>query len=163
MNPKTCFEELCTCRCSELSPDFDEIVQTETKFLITLESLCHSNIGWFSDKTLCDHHLEEWELSATEGVYLLWHKDGYCDAHELFHMKCLYVGKGKIPIRLSDHWKSKDFSEEMLVYWTFLEMPNRQAKYVEQLLLDLYSVPRNKYEPEGTRRLCAHLTQCEVD
>jgi hypothetical protein len=24
-------------------------------------------------------------------------------------------------------------SEEMLVYWTYLEMPNRQAKYVEQL------------------------------
>jgi predicted component of type VI protein secretion system len=62
-----------------------------------------------------------------------------------------------------DHWKKKDFSEEMLVYWTYLEMPNRQAKYVEQLLLDLFKIPFNKSESRGTQTLCAYLTQNEVD
>jgi hypothetical protein len=78
-------------------------------------------------------------------------------------MRALYVGKGMIEQRLLQHWKDKDFSEEMLVYWTSLEMPNRQAKYVEQLLLDLYKFPHNKSENEGRGLLCAHFEQVEVD
>ena len=81
----------------------------------------------------------------------------------MFHMRALYVGKGQIGRRLLAHWKNKDFSEEMLVYWTFIELPNRQAKYCEQLLLDLYRAPLNKNEISGTLLLCGHLSQTEVD
>jgi hypothetical protein len=78
-------------------------------------------------------------------------------------MRALYIGKGHIGNRLMAHWKQKDFSDEMLVYWTFINLPNRQAKYCEQLLLDIYKTPLNKSETTGTLHLCAHLTQCEVD
>jgi hypothetical protein len=67
----------------------------------------------------------------------------------MFHMRALYIGKGYIGKRLRSHWKQKDFSEEKLVYWTFLILPNRQAKYCEQLLLDLYKPARNEYEVPG--------------
>lgn len=97
------------------------------------------------------------------GFMSFWHKDDYCCVHDRFHMRALYVGKGMIEQRLLQHWKDKDFSEEMLVYWTSLEMPNRQAKYVEQLLLDLYKFPHNKSENKGRGLLCAHFEQVEVD
>jgi hypothetical protein len=74
-----------------------------------------------------------------------------------------YVGKGVIERRLLNHWEKKDYSAEALVYWSFLEMPNRQAKYVEQLLLDLYKFPSNRSENRGRGLLCAHYNQNEVD
>ena len=163
MNTPLCFEGLCTCSCHTTFTDFNATIGKETNFGITLEDMCRSNIGWFGDKSVCDHLIGEWDIEKTDGVYLLWHKDGYCATHEMFHMRCLYVGKGNIPLRLIDHWKKKDFSGEMLVYWTYLEMPNRQAKYVEQLILDLFKIPFNKSESRGARTLCAYLTQNEVD
>ena len=54
-------------------------------------------------------------------------------------------------------------SNEMFVYWTYVEMPNRQAKYVEQLLLDTFDVPMNRWEKRGTLRLCSYWSQEEVD
>ena len=54
-------------------------------------------------------------------------------------------------------------SEEMLVYFTYVELPNRIAKYVEQLLLDTYELPLNISENRGDRTLCAYFTQGEVD
>jgi hypothetical protein len=143
---------------------FDSIVSRETNFGITLRDVCHSKIGWFDDKTLSeDSLLTQWGIEAKEGVYLLWHKDAYCAAHARFHMKCLYVGKGNIRLRLSDHRKSKDFSDAMLVYWSYIGLENRKAKYVEQLILDLYSIPMNVAESRGSNILCAHFTQSEVD
>ena len=102
-------------------------------------------------------------MDRKEGVYTLWHKSDYCAEHDRFHMTALYVGKGNIGKRLRDHWKNKDFSEQLLIYFTYLELPNRFSKYMEQLLLDLYKWPYNKAENTGTRLLCAHLTQFEVD
>lgn len=163
MNNPLCFDGLCTCSCHTTFPDFDATITKETNFEISLADLCHSNIGWFGDKSVGDHLIGEWDIEKTDGVYLLWHKNGYCVTHEMFHMRCLYVGKGNIPVRLIDHWTKKDFSEEMLVYWTYLEMPNREAKYVEQLLLDIFKIPFNKSESRGTQTLCAYLTQNEVD
>lgn len=163
MSANPCFDGICECSCNTIFPEFDQILAAETNFGITFYELCHSNIGWFSDKSIVDHHIGEWDIKKTDGVYLLWHKDGYCATHEMFHMRCLYVGKGNIPLRLIDHWKKKDFSEEMLVYWTYLAMPNRRAKYVEQLLLDLFAIPFNKAESRGNETLCAYFTQGEVD
>lgn len=154
----------CSCECLKLPLDFDAAVEAETRFSWRLHDVCHSNIGWYTDRTFCDLHLfEEWIAKDVFGVYVLWHKDDYCDIHGLFHMRALYVGKGQIGRRLRAHWKEKDFSEEMLVYWTFYEMPNRQAKYCEQLLLDTYLVPLNKAESTGNLSLCAHFTQEDVD
>lgn len=163
MSANLCFDGVCECSCNKAFPDFDRIIREETKFDITLDWLCRSNIGWFGDKSHADHLIGEWDIEKTDGVYLLWHKNGYCADHQIYHMRCLYVGKGIIPLRLFDHWNKKDFSEEMLVYWTYLEMPNRHAKYVEQLLLDLFAIPFNKSESRGRQTLCAYLTQYEVD
>lgn len=154
----------CSCECMKTPLAFDCAVKAETRFSWRLHDICHSNIGYYTDKTICDVHLlEDWIRKDAFGVYVLWHKDDYCETHNLFHMRALYVGKGRIGKRLLDHWKKKDFSEEMLVYWTFLEIPNRQAKYCEQLLLDTYCVPLNKAESTGELLLCAHFTQAEVD
>lgn len=157
-----CFE-CCDCACGVLSSAFDEVIATETRLPYTLDQLCRGNIGWLTDKSLGDAILEGWGLGSRSGVYLLWQKNDYCDIHERYHMRALYVGKGPFYQRFYDHYNSKDFSAEMLVYWTFCEMPNRQAKYVEQLLLDLYRFPFNTAENTGTAQLCAHLTQNEVD
>lgn len=155
---------ICTCHCNWSSAKFDELLYKETRFTSSLHQICHSNVGWFSDNSLCDEHLiNKWGLSRKSGVYVLWHKDDYCDTHGMFHMRALYVGKGYVERRLLKHWEEKDFSEELLVYWSFAEMPNRQAKYCEQLLLDLYDFPFNTSENPGCDTLCAHFTQVEVD
>lgn len=160
----SCFES-CACRCSDgtASSEFDRILTAETRLDLKLHDLCHSNVGWFQDRTLCDHHLDEWPLAGKSGVYLLWHKDDYCAAHENYHMRCLYVGKGNIARRFISHYMMKNFSEELLVYWSFYPLVNRLAKYVEQLLLDTFNVPLNKSENPGTGKLCASYSQDEVD
>lgn len=159
-----CFEEICSCSCNQTDSSFDEIIKLETRFKLTLFDICHSNIGWFTDKSISNEsYLDEWNINTNEGVYFLWHKDAYCELHNLYHMKCLYVGKGKIISRLINHFKNKDFSEELLVYFTFFNMPNRQAKYIEQLILDIYDIPNNKYENKGEKPLCMYFTQVEVD
>ena len=163
MNNQSCFEGICICNCNDFNSEFVRTIGKETRFDVTLHELCHSNIGWFGDKSLGDHLIREWKLGSKEGVYLLWHKNAYCDTHNLFHMRCLYVGKGNIPLRIIDHWKNKDFSDEMLVYWSFMVMQNRMAKYIEQLLLDLFAFPHNKSEARGSKKLCAYFTQDEVD
>lgn len=140
-------------------PAFDELIRLETNFGLNLRDFCHSNIGWFvKDANL----LEAWGGDSREGVYLLWAKTDYCEVHERYHMQSLYVGKGRIMRRLYRHWVSKDFPSE-LVYWTFLELPNRKAKYVEQLFLDLFRFSLNKAENRGGEKLCAYFTQEEVD
>ncbi len=159
----SCFSS-CSCGCLSESLGFDITIERETKFAWRLRDICHSNVGWYTDKTICDEHLlREWISQDAFGVYVLWHKDDYCEVHDMFHMKALYVGKGWIGPRLLSHWTKKDFSQEMLVYWTFILVPNRQAKYCEQLLLDLYRPPLNRAELSGALSLCAHFTQEEVD
>ncbi|KKL34023.1 hypothetical protein WR30_26175 [Burkholderia contaminans FFH2055] len=159
----SCYSD-CLCECMKTPLAFDYAVEAETRFPWRLHDVCHSNIGYYTDKMICDVHLlEDWVRKDAFGVYVLWHKDDYCETHNLFHMRALYVGKGRIGKRLLDHWKKKDFSDEMIVYWTFLEIPNRQAKYCEQLILDTYCVPLNKAESTGELLLCSHFTQIEVD
>lgn len=159
-----CFENICDCNCLQANLEIDRILQQEVNFGITFRELTHSNIGWFSDKSLSsDHLLNDWRTNSITGVYILWHKNDYCDKHGLFHMKALYVGKGNIFERIIRHWKAKDFSEEMLVYFTYVEIENRKAKYLEQLILDLFNVPFNQSENPGSEKLCAYFTQNEVD
>ncbi len=95
--------------------------------------------------------------------FKLRYKDDYCAEHELFHCSALYVGKGRVKARIFEHAQKKDFGDAELVYFTYLEMPNRQAKYIEQLLLDLYHIPLNKAENPGSVSLCSYLDQAEAD
>jgi len=159
-----CFEGICSCNCNDEVPDFDLIIKAETNFNVTLRDLSRQNIGWFIDRnTDDDHMIVEWKINDTEGLYFLWWKEGYCPDHDLFHMTCKYVGKGKILKRIISHWQEKDFSEEVLVYFTYLPLENRAAKYVEQLIMDIYDIPLNKSENRGKHKLCAYFTQNEVD
>lgn len=158
-----CFDD-CGCYCENFSTLGDDLLLKETRFETSIYSLTHANVGWFMSNSECSTPLiKSWELSRRVGIYILWHKDNYCALHDRFHMRALYVGKGYIEKRLFEHWKAKDFSNEMLVYWTFVEMTNRQAKYYEQLLLDIYDLPLNRSENPGVEKLCAHFTQEEVD
>ncbi|WKE64864.1 hypothetical protein PVT67_14500 [Gallaecimonas kandeliae] len=157
-----CFQD-CACQCGQTDNEFDLIAASELANPISLQSIARMNIGWFSDRNICDHHINEWGLDHKEGVYILWHKSDYCAEHERFHMRALYVGKGNIGIRLRTHWENKDFSDQLLIYFTYVEMQNRLSKYVEQLLLDVYDFPLNKSENTGQKILCEHFTQNEVD
>jgi hypothetical protein len=159
-----CFQEICNCSCGDSNELWEATTNRELNSKLSLKELCHSNIGWFSDKSICDsYELADWMDSKIFGIYFLWHKDDYCPTHNLFHMKCLYVGKGQIKNRITRHFYSKDFSENMLVYFTYYDLPNRLSKYYEQLILDIFNVPFNKSENKGLNNLCMYFTQNEVD
>lgn len=160
-----CFETR-SCKCDKTSIEHEQFSQTlrsELRLDITLHTLCHSNIGWFLDKSQADHYVHEWQLQKKSGVYLLWHKGDYCAKHDTFHMRCMYVGKGTIGRRFIAHYLQKDFSEEMIIYWSYFPAINRIAKYLEQLLLDTFKFPLNRAENSGKRRLCAYYSQSEAD
>ena len=157
-----CFQ--CGCSCNHEDFEFDEMFQKELRLPLTLHTLTHSNIGWYVDRETGDSHmLTEWFKNSDNGIYFLWYKDEYCDIHHLFHFQCLYVGKGSAAKRIADHWLKKNFDTEGLVYFTFFRCENRVAKYIEQLVLDIYDVPFNKYEKRGRKKLCGYFTQNEVD
>ena len=159
-----CDHAVCECSCNISSTAFDSIVMGETHFEITLHRLSHANIGWYSERQLLDDHgIDDWVHRTTVGVYILWHKNGYWSLHNLFHLKALYIGKGYIGHRIKNHWLTKDFLTEGIVYFTYLPMSNRCSKYIEQLVLDLYNIPHNHFENPGSATLCAYFTQEEVD
>lgn len=159
---KPCFEE-CDCTCGGNHGAFDNAIADETHFGITLNDVTHASIHWYMDKSIDDTGLEGVKFAERDGVYILWHKNDYCPEHELFHMKALYVGKGDAAKRLRHHWKTKNTEDEMLIYFTFFPCENRKAKYIEQLLLDIYHLPLNTAENTGREVLCAYFTQYEVD
>jgi hypothetical protein len=145
---------------------FDVVASSEATFVPKLKDLCNQNIGWFMDFKTFGNSLSPkkgWYSKDPHGVYLIWYKDDYCDVHNLFHMRALYVGKGPIGTRLNRHWRNKDFSDEMLVYTSAFGLLNRHSKYVEQLLLDTFNFPLNSSENPGTEKLCAYFAQAEVD
>jgi hypothetical protein len=155
-----CFE-LCSCACGVEGGRFDQIVASETYFGLTMRELAHSNIGWFVGYP--DPCFNDWRMSNEQGVYLLWEKDDYCLIHEQYHCKALYVGKGAVKARIWEHSRTKRFSEDEVTYFTFVFMDNRKAKYIEQVVLDLFDLPLNKAENSGKDRLCSYLDQGEVD
>jgi hypothetical protein len=152
-----CYDS-CDCRCGQTYHKYDDVVAAEAPFAPSLATLATTNIGWQIE----DDYLD-WNVRGAFGVYLFWEKDDYCDQHHLYHMSALYVGKGGIDRRFRHHWQTKSLTEHGLNYFTFVEMRNRQAKYVEQLLLDLFDFPFNRAENPGSAKLCWHLTQSQVD
>ncbi|WP_446811027.1 hypothetical protein ACH50O_05520 [Methylomonas sp. 2BW1-5-20] len=156
----SCYSE-CDCSCGPEGEKFDSIIRSETNFGITSNDLIHSNMGWFCGFD----NLKQirWPISKDDGVYILWEKNDYCSEHNLFHSKAIYVGKGQVKTRIYRHAKNKGFTEENLVYFTFVDIENRKAKYIEQLLLDLYDFPLNKAEKRGVNKFCGYITQGEAD
>ena len=136
-----------------MGDEFDRVAQQELRVTLKLHDLCRQNIGWYSNRSLEPSGVSGWGLGKRSGLYFLWHKNGYCDRHNLFHMRALCVDKGAFSARLRNHWASKDTAEQLLIYFT----------YVEQLLLDIYKFPLNSAENRGTANLCAYFTQNEVD
>lgn len=157
-----CFFE-CECACGAYDKSFDDIAKNELVTPPRLVDLYRQNITWYLDRSEGEHHAELWDLGNRSGLYFMWHKNDYCANHDMFHMRALYVGKGKFSQRMRSHWKSKSTEDAQLIYFTFAELPNRVAKNAEQLILDCYNLPLNKAENKGLRRLCAHFTQSEVD
>ncbi|UDQ91173.1 hypothetical protein LJE71_09355 [Xanthobacter autotrophicus] len=158
----SCFPD-CPCSCGDMGHEFDRVAQQELRVPLKLRDLCSQKVGWYSERSLDSSGVTGWGLGKRSGLYFLWYKNGYCDRHDLFHMRALYVGKGAFSARLRNHWASKDTSEQLLIYFTYVELPNRIAKYVEQLLLDIYKFPLNSAENRGTANLCAYLAQRDVD
>ncbi len=158
----SCFDK-CDCACNIVNAVFDQIASTELALPIRLYEICRTNICWYLDRTLVEGDEFEKRVPNEDGLYILWHKDDYCPRHEKFHMRALYVGKGRIRKRVINHWKHKPTKEEMLIYVTYSPMKNRLAKYIEQLMLDVYNFPLNTSENPGTLKLCAHLDQSDVD
>jgi hypothetical protein len=157
-----CFEN-CGCSCDSTDKAFDTVIAKELIQPFRIQDICRSNISWYCDKSLTEGHFEQWDLGNRSGLYFLWHKDDYCAVHERFHMRALYVGKGAFSKRMRRHWAGQPTEDEMLVYFTYVDLPNRIAKYAEQLLLDCYDFPLNKAENSGSLKLCAYFTQSEVD
>ena len=122
----SCFPH-CQCDCRSTDSIFDSTLAAETSFGVTVQQLATSNVGWFCD--FDDLKNCDWHISKMSGVYALWHKDDYCAAHELFHCKALYIGKGFVQSRIFNHAQTKDFGDANLVYFSYIEIPNRQAKY----------------------------------
>ena len=156
-------EQQCTLECTVVDKELIDILKEELKINIDLEVVYKSNIGWFTDKSISPSLLDEWQIDDKFGIYFLWHKADYCNTHELYLMDCLYIGKGNILNRIKNHYENKDFKDYGLIYFTYFEIINRHAKYIEQLHLDFYDIPYNKQEKKGEKKLRIFLTQIEVD
>lgn len=93
-------------------------------------------------------------LRGKNGLYHLWIDYDNCDEHETHTMLGVYVGKGMAESRILAHIKEK-WPDEQLLYVGFYECPNRIAKYLEQLFLDIYKFHLNTNENPGTESLFA--------
>jgi len=154
----------CESGCTSFSSEFDAELTAETTFSERLHAVCHSNVGWYGDKSISSQaEVPDWGIDERFGVYILWHKESFCDVHETFLMRALYVSRGHVKYRLRQHWKNKSFADQMLVYWSYLEMSNRKSKYIEQLLLDSFKFGYNANENRGQQPLLACFSQNEVD
>lgn len=155
-----CFE-ICSCCCGNEGAEFDRIISTETNFGVTMRKIIHARIGWFCGAE--DPTIREWNIRNNSGVYILWERDDYCATHEIFHCSALYVGKGAIQTRLISHSKCKRPNESDITYFSYFPTSNRTAKYIEQLILDIYHLPLNENENTGQDALCAYIDQSEAD
>jgi hypothetical protein len=145
----------CGCACQSASGEFDATAKAEHRLGIALREFCTSNQGSFiTRRSAPPRYLDEhWVGIPEKGVYLLWTPGPHCPAHAHVSMEAFYVGKGtgsgSIGQRLYSHWEKKDFAPHQRVYFSYVEMLNRHAKYYEQLFLDTHRFPGNRAETSG--------------
>ena len=159
----TCFPE-CGHTCGVRKSNFDATARHEVRWDLRLQDIVANHVGWYLDSELDPgnpHGMESLGLDGLTGVYILWRQGDFCDDHELEHLRAQYVGKGQIAKRLARHWAEKAAGGELATEISVWVGPNRQAKYVEQLLLDTFSFPLNKSENPGTQPLCHHVQPAE--
>ena len=160
--PMACFDDCgCTCYAWEADTQFDQTVEAETRFGITLRQLLGSHHGWYSDgeEGRSNGDVRWLGLRAVSGVYIPWQQADSCPTHDSEHLRAYYVGKAgsSIEARLLIHQMSKNVNEVLTTEVSVWEAPNRKAKYVEQLLLDFYDFPLNESENPGVHPLCHHI------
>lgn len=136
---------------------FNGVLRDETRFGVTFEDLVTNHVGWYFDEDEGGFPAHIRELNLTGGgVYILWRFDGYCDVHGKDLQKAHYAGKagGNLTTRILHAFRTRELgaggaTTEVTVWYG----PNRQAKYLEQLLLDHFSFSKNGAENRGTRAL----------
>jgi hypothetical protein len=143
-------------------PDFDKHVGNEIKSSINADGIINKSsfcinvpLGFLGndedDVVTVDDIFNR--LKGKNGIYHLWVlENDYCEKHELFSMRCLYVGKGFALNRAKKHIKEK-WPDVGQFYISFYECSNRISKYLEQLFLDIYSFDMNESENPGTLEL----------
>lgn len=159
----TCFED-CECTCYDWNQDspFNRAIESETRLDITLRRLLGSHVGWYHDGQgrRANGDINSMALKNVSGVYILWQQDGYCSEHDAEHLRAYYVGRSgsSIATRLKRHQTSKQVNEVLTTEVSVWQGPSRLAKYLEQLLLDLYRFPLNGNEMRGMHALCHHIS-----
>lgn len=158
-----CFEE-CGCICYNWAADveFDQAIAAETRMNLTLRRLVETHAGWYSDgeQERANNDVSRLGLRNVPGVYIIWRQADYCSEHDAEHLRAFYVGKAgsSIEARLKVHQMNKQVNKILMTEVSIWQGPNRLAKYLEQLLLDLYFFPLNGHEMRGTRLLCHHIS-----
>lgn len=96
-------------------------------------------------------------LKKKIGLYHLWIDYDECEDHDKNTLLCIYVGKGFAGGRIKEHIKEKygHLTKLDTLFCSFYECPNRIAKYLEQLFLDLYKFESNEHENPGANYLFA--------
>ncbi|NRD26332.1 hypothetical protein [Frigoribacterium sp. VKM Ac-2836] len=154
--------QTCEFNCLDRAADrlFDEAMAVETKFGVNLTDLLDNHDGWYLEPSEdgIKKFVQGLGLDKESGVYVLWRAIGFCDVHDKEVYDAVYVGKTGIGIgtRLRRHLEAKRLGNGMPVEVTTWRGSNRQAKFVEQLLLDIFAFEANRQENPGTARL--HVT-----
>ncbi|UOE86755.1 hypothetical protein [Vibrio splendidus] len=79
------------------------------------------------------------------GIYMIWEVVENISHQNSYKLECVYVGKGHVEDRMLVH-NGKMSSNQCDFFISFYQCKNRIAKYLEQLILDLYPVRLNKAE-----------------
>lgn len=136
---------------------FNAAIAAETNFGVTLADLLGNHDGWYLEPAEdgIRKFVKSLGLDKESGVYVLWRALGYCDVHNKEVYDAVYVGKTGIGIgtRLRVHLDAKALGGGMPVEVTTWRGINRQAKFVEQLLLDIFAIEANSQENSGSLRL----------
>jgi len=147
---------------------FDQMVNDELKNRVTANEIVNKSkfctnapLGFLnndSDDVITIDDLFH-GLKNRKGMYQLWvGESGYCDTHNVFPMRCVYTGKGKVLKRAKEHIEEKWLAESNF-YISFYDCENRIAKYLEQAFLDIYKCDMNKHENPGKEELFGYWSR----
>ncbi len=156
-------ESNCTCPLMDDGALFMQIMEAETKFSLPLRTISRNNLFSYVAKSHTDWATNRFRFREAFGVYVIWFDRDYCPVHGMNIMEAMYVGKGDIRLRIRSHHETKNIEQQLIAYVSYVVLPNRQAKYVEQLLLDIYNFPLNSQESSGSLRLYALFDDGELD
>lgn len=110
---------------------FDKLCSEELKRPFTASEIINKSSYCTIIPISADFRLEGLETSSylktlqgKMGLYHLWVDYDDCDDHEMYTMKCVYIGKGFAQHRVDSHIKEK-FPNKDSLYVSFFECSNR--------------------------------------